>query len=677
MLSQGGRLAYRENMVAFSPAAPSAKRKVGLVQINNSFSGQSYLPYAVCLLQAYYEAHGRRAEETEFLLPIFSRMKVEEACEQLQEADIALFSTYVWNVRICCEIARRLKLLKPQVKIIFGGPQVPDRAENFLKENDFIDVVVHGEGEQVLVSLLDNLDSREWKGTPGISYMQHGQFCTNPKPARLKDMEDIPSPYLTGMFDKVMQANPDQKWIALWETNRGCPFSCTYCDWGSTTQSRVYQFGMERLHHEVEWFAEHRIDFVFCCDANYGILPRDVDITNYVAEVKMRTNFPKALSVQNTKNATERAYAVQKKLADAGLNKGVTLAIQSMDRETLKNIKRENISLDSYQELQRRFTRDRVETYSDYILALPGETYHATVDGIATLIENGQHNRIQFNNLSILPNAEMGNPEYQAKFGMVSVEADIINIHGSRADAESDILERQLLVIATSAMPKEDWVSTRSFCWWAALVHFDKILQIPIILTNKIAGVRYREILEAFADGDMTAYPVLAKVRDFFMKAARDIQAGGPEYIHSANYLDIFWPADELILIELIASGEINEFYDESQRLLIELAGPDASSVHPIIEEAVKLNRNLLKTPFSAEDVTLECNYNIFEFYKSVLMSEEIPLEDKPTAYRIDKSAQVYTNWDDFCREVIWYGNKKGAYLYTNQTVEPEIAGIY
>jgi len=33
--------------------------------------------------------------------------------------------------------------------------------------------------------------------------------------------------------------------------------------------------------------------------------------------------------------------------------------------------------------------------------------------------------------------------------------------------------------------------------------------------------------------------------------------------------------------------------------------------------------------------------------------------------------------WDDWCREVIWYGNKKGAYLYTNCTVEPEIAGIY
>jgi len=220
-------------------------------------------------------------------------------------------------------------------------------------------------------------------------------------------------------------------------------------------------------------------------------------------------------------------------------------------------------------------------------------------------------------------------------------------------------------------------VRTRVFCWFAALLHFNKTLQIPIIITNKVAGVRYREILEQFVQCDAKAFPTLDRVRQFFIQTARNIQNGGPEYVHSAQYLDIFWPADELVLIEQIASGEINAFYDESCRLLIQLAGAESTSAHPIIEEAVNLNRNLLKTPFSAEDVVVECNYNIFEFYKSVLLSEEIPLEKKPVAYEISKSSQVYTNWDDYCREVIWYGNKKGAYLYTNRVIEPEIAGIY
>ena len=158
--------------------------------------------------------------------------------------------------------------------------------------------------------------------------------------------------------------------------------------------------------------------------------------------------------MQNTKNATERAYLTQKILSDAGLNKGVALAMQSVDLTALASIKRDNISLETYMELQRRFTRDGVETYSDLILGLPGETYESFADGVQLLIETGQHNRIQFNNLSILPNAEMGDPAYQKKFGMVTVESKIINIHGERVELEDDVPELQDLVVATHSMPR-------------------------------------------------------------------------------------------------------------------------------------------------------------------------------------------------------------------------------
>jgi tRNA A37 methylthiotransferase MiaB len=651
--------------------------KIGMVQINNSFSGQSYLPYAVSLLEAYYKTMGKNTAGVEFLLPIYDRIPVDIAVKSLIDADIVAFSTYVWNIRISSEIAKRLKAQKPSIRIIFGGPQVPDVIEPFLRANPFVDIAVHGEGEQVFVGLIDERDGN-WQETPGISFLtSDGVIRTNPKVPRIKELDTIPSPYLSGALESLMQAHPHQKWIALWETNRGCPFSCTYCDWGSSTQSRVYQFSIERLYREIDWFAEKKIEFVFCCDANYGILPRDLDITQYAAEVKKKTSYPNALSVQNTKNATERAYLVQKTLSDAGLNKGVTLAIQSMDKQTLKNIKRENISLESYHELQRRFTRDRVETYSDYILALPGESFDATVNGICALIENGQHNRIQFNNLSILPNAAMGSKEYQKEFGMVIVETDIINIHGSLSEASNDIVERQQLVVGTAAMPKEDWVRTRAFCWLTALLHFDKVLQIPLLFVHKLGDVPFKEILMRFAEGDLTKYPVLAKICDFFRNAARDIQKGSPEFIYSKEYLDIFWPADELILINMIASGQINDFYDESQSLLLEILGGAAPSLKPIIEDAVKLNRNLLKVPFQSTDLDLSLRYNIMDCYKAYLVEEEVPIMESPVTYHINRTNQAYWTWDDYCREVIWYGNKKGAYLYTNSKVEPQIAGIY
>src|SRR5262249_3745501 len=297
------------------------------------------------------------------------------------------------------------------------------------------------------------------------------------------------SPYLAGTFDRLLADHPGHAWIALWETNRGCPFACTFCDWGSATAAKVIPFAEERLRAEVDWFARHRVEFVFCCDANFGILPRDVGLAEYVAVVKERTGFPRALSVQNTKNATERAYQTQKILSDAGLNKGVALSLQSVDPTTLDAVKRRNISLDTYLELQRRFTGDGVETYSDLILGLPGETCDSFVDGVARIIESGQHNRIQFNNLSILPNAEMGNPGYQAAHGLVTVPSRIINVHGALESADDDVIETQELVVATSAMPAPAWRRARACAWMTALLHFDKLLQIPFLVAHDLGGI--------------------------------------------------------------------------------------------------------------------------------------------------------------------------------------------
>lgn len=654
------------------------RNKVGLVQINNSFSGQSYLPYSVGLMQGYVQKHSALGNQLEFGLPIFQRLRVGEAVERLEDSAVVFFSTYVWNFRISCEIAKALKAKKPETVVVFGGPHVPNKADEFLLRHPYIDLAVHGEGERAAVAILDNLQKQSWDQVPGISFLREdGSFRHNLRGEKIKNLEDIPSPYADGIFEPLFREYPQQKWIASWETNRGCPFSCTYCDWGSATQSKVYQFGMDRLFREIDWFAKKEIDFIFCCDANYGILPRDLEITEYVAETKLKTGFPKALSVQNTKNATERAYKVQKMLSDAGLNKGVTLAIQSMDKETLKNIKRQNISLESYHELQRRFTRDRVETYSDYILALPGETHDATVEGICTLIENGQHNRIQFNNLSILPNAEMGNPEYQKKFGLETVENDIINIHGSLDDADNEILEKQEMVVGTAAMPKEDWAKTRAFCWLTALLHFDKVLQIPIMVTRNIADIRYREILEAFFRVPQRKHPILREIVDFFLAEAKKIQAGGPEFYLSKEFLNIFWPHDEFILIRLIHDEKLAAFYQEAERLLCELCGSSDNSLFPVIHDSIRLNQALLKIPFQFEDVEIHLNYNIMDFYQGLRIGESIPLEEKPRTLLIDRTSQRWNSWDDYCREVIWYGNKKGAYLYTNKVVTPEIAGIF
>lgn len=642
--------------------------KVGLVQINNSFSGQNYLPYAVAILQAYAQTYAKAPERYEFLLPVYSRIPVSQAVQNLQGAHVVAFSTYVWNIKISLEIARRIKQQNPETLIVFGGPQVPDRSsEEFMRRYPFIDVACHGEGEALFLQLLESYPNCNWAEIPSISFIEkNGLFVHHPKGGRIQDISIIPSPFLEGVFEPVMKANPQERWIGLWETNRGCPFSCTYCDWGSSTQSKVFRFDMERLFKEVDWFAEKKIEYIFCCDANYGILPRDLELTKYIAETKAKYGYPHALSVQNTKNATERSYQVQKLLSDSGLNKGVAMAMQSMDKSTLKKIKRHNISLESFQELQRRFTQDKVETYSDLILPLPGESYDTFFDGISKAIANGQHNRIQFNNLSILPNAEMGDPEYQEKYGMVTVESNIVNMHGSLRASEDDIYETQQLVIATNTMPKEDWCKTRSLCWMVALLYFDKMLQIPLLILHEVCAFSFREMFEVFTEGSLEGFPIFEEINNFFRQTAKDIQNGGEEYCKSKEWLNVWWPADEYIFIKLSVEDKLDAFYQEAKLLLTRFMDEKFISMPLILHESIRLNRSLVNQPFQTEDLELELWHNIWEVYQAARRGVKIPLEQETRTYHIDRVSATKHSWEDWYREVVWWGNKKGAYLYKN-----------
>jgi radical SAM superfamily enzyme YgiQ (UPF0313 family) len=653
---------------------------IGLVQINNSFSGQNYLPYSVACLQGYAETHAKDPARFKFLLPIYKRTPIREAVAQLSDADIVGFSTYVWNAEISFEIARRLKANNPEVLIVFGGPQVPDMPEEFLRTNSFIDIAIHNEGERYFLELLEQFPNRDWGHILSASYIKpDGSFQRNDSGQRMKNLGELPSPFLNGMFDNLLKACPDETWIGLWETNRGCPFQCTFCDWGSATAAKLNKFEEDRLLQEMDWFADNKIEFIFCCDANFGILPRDVDIANYAAKVKKEKGYPTALSVQNTKNATDRAYLTQKILSDAGLNKGVTLSMQSVDETTLKNIKRENISLDTYLELQRRFTKDQVETYSDLILGLPGETYQSFIAGVNTLIETGQHNRIQFNNLSILPNAEMGDPVYLKKYGMETVTSEIINIHGSREELDDDVAELQELVIATASMPRDQWRKTRAFCWMTAFLHFDKILQMPLIVLHELADIPYDQIIEAFMDVDANSSPLLADIRDFFLAEAKSIQDGGTEYVYSEDWLGIYWPADEYTFIRLTADAKMAGFFEEARTLLHKLAAEqNAESATEALDDAVNLNQALVSQPFLQDVLHVENNFNIIDFWTGIRTGEAQPMKKMSTSIEIDRAAAHYDDFNKWCQEVVWWGNKKGAYLYSQiHQSERQIAGIY
>lgn len=639
------------------------KTKIGLVQINNSFSNQNYFPYSVGILQAYAQKYLSNKENFVFLLPVYKRIPVADALEKLSAADIIFFSTYTWNINISLEIAKQIKKNKPQVITVFGGPEIPvNDIQNFMQKNPEVDIACGGEGEKTFLSVLENYSTRNWDKVPSISYKDSaGKTRKTSVCRRIPDLDEIPSPYITGVFEPLMEANPNENWIGLWETNRGCPFGCTYCVWGSDTQSKIYTHSLEKLYREIDWFSRRKIEFIFCCDANFGILPRDIEIVRYIADNKKKYGYPKAFSVQNTKNSTMRIYDIYKIMSDAGLSKGVALALQSVNPETLKSIKRTNISVDTFHELQKKFNEENIETFTDIILGLPSETYETFINGVCSVIENGQHNKIQFINLSVLTNSEMDGLEYQKKYGFKTVETKLINIHGSLESEE--IQETQKLVVGTNTMPKSDWIRTRVWSWMVSLLHFDKLLQIPFITLHNTYSVNFREMIDIFTYEKTT--PILSEIYSFFIDKAKNIQSGGAEFCESKKWLNIWWTPDELALINICAGNKLADFYNQSEQILSEfLNKKKIRNYKDILHDSVILNQNLVKLPFQNKNLDLKLSYNIWEGYRAGLSGKKNSLTAGNYNCEIDRTSNKWSSWEDWCREVVWYGNKRGSYLY-------------
>jgi len=629
--------------------------EVGLVQINMEptwsasalADGPRYalLPYSVALLQAHAERHARGRHA--FRVPVYGRQPVDEAVAALDGCDLVGFSLYVWNERISLEIARRLKERSPATRLVFGGPQVPDRAEEWLRANPFVDLACHGEGERTFTAILDGAEPQ------GVSWLEGGGFRHTPRAPRLDDYEELASPYLDGTFEPLLAAHPELSWIAMWETNRGCPFSCTFCDWGSATQSKVHRFGLERLQREIEWFAGKRVEIVYCADGNFGILARDVEIAEAIAASKRATGFPSYFYVNSTKNATERLYTIQKILAEQLGTNGVTMALQSVDEATLELVKRKNISLAHFEELQRRFTHDRVYTNTDVIIGLPGESYDSFAGGVSHIVASGQHNEIQFRNCYVLPNAELADPAYRAEHGLETVSQEIREAHVEieRVDEVPELID---VVVGTRTMPRADWVRAKVFAWLADALYFDRLLQLPFLLLGSEAGVPLRRLVELFAesDGPVTA-PLVAELR----AKAESIQQGGLEWFEGDGAGGILWPADQWFLLSLVRDGSLDAFYDEAADLLRVFDEHEL-----VVNDALELNRALFNAPTEGGEVEVTCWHTVWERYLAVIYDRDQPLESRLTRYTVDGDAYARRTLTDWYQHIVWcdWNDKRG-----------------
>ena len=651
---------------------------IGLVQFNANYAGQSYLPLSIGCLWSNYKTRGRWFGSFELNSILYKRQAVDECVAKLLGHKVVGFSLYTWNEQLSLAVARELKSRDSSIIIFAGGPQIPDSAKEWLIENNYIDVVIHGEGEIVFSELLDmffecdlNLLDSRFREIAGISYFENKEnsyfVSSSPRP-RNRDLE-LSSPFLDGFFDRVIQENPEERWMALWETNRGCPFSCTFCDWGSAINAKISKFDMSRITRELLWIAQAQIEFVFICDANFGILPRDVDIAKEIARVNSEYEYPKRVSTQSTKNVTERAFEVQCLLSNAGVSNGATLSMQSIYPDTLKAIKRQNISLSKYFELQTRFKAAKVPTYVDLILGLPEETLSSFKDGVSTLLELGQHDHIQFNNLSLLPNAEMGSKEEQLLYGFEVVTCAVESLHGLSRPDPGMPPEIQKVVVGTNTLKSKDWVEARAFAWMTSFIHLNKIAQLPILLCRSISDLKYQNIISDLMDSKS---PHLRELSNFFRSRAAHLQTTGEEYVSLDEYLGINWQADEYAFIDVVKKetlgSVISEVVDHLNRLTQQSnTSVDTNLIKVAFSELQEVSLNWLMLPAVTDDFDLELKTNSMDVCEKQKAGEKIELIYNTNTFKIGRTSDLdFVNLDflDWCKKVVWYRNKRGAYNY-------------
>jgi len=345
-----------------------------------------------------------------------------------------LFSNYMWSLDVNLQISSALKSRNPQNLTIHGGPSTPayqQACSDFMATNTSVDIAVHGEGEITVVELLEHVyrngDGNITYKTQDLNHVDGLTFrdttagvsglVRSSARSRLKEPDSIPSPYLSHAFD-VYEGNVE---AAIIETNRGCPFGCTFCDWGSATQQKVRKFDLDRVKQEIDWIARNGTRVLWIADANYGMYERDIELSEFIVETKNRYGFPREVVVNYTKNTTRRLTEIIKAFSAGGIISQGIISIQTTDEKTLEVINRQNIKVDKYDELAQIFAEENLPLSTDLMMALPGITVEAFDRDLQRYFDVDVS--VKAYPTQLLPNSPMADPEYIKKY-RIEVDKD-------------------------------------------------------------------------------------------------------------------------------------------------------------------------------------------------------------------------------------------------------------
>ncbi|MFI1277888.1 B12-binding domain-containing radical SAM protein [Micromonospora sp. NPDC020751] len=519
--------------------------------------------------------------------------QINEALNE-QVPDVFAFGNYSWNTALTNAVIGVVKQRHPKVVVAVAGPNIPTEkpiAQAGLRRNQAADFYISREGEHPLANLVETClglaDPSDVKGTVVdgcYSLTQEGLILQGDPLDRVGVLEEIPSPYLTGLCDDFL-ANPE--FIPLLQTSRGCPYRCTFCVAGHDWWSKLRAFSVERVKEEIDYIqARTSNPLLRIADENFGILPRDVEIAEHIRKVKDTFSYPSVVQVYTDKHLTKNVKQVTLLMRDLiPLN----ISFQSLDKQVLKNIKRVNVK-DTAIEEAAAFAREHSLVLStELIFGLPGETIDSFTNSLDKVLDHRFDNVVIYA-LNILDQAEMAFAEYREKFGLKTRFA--LSENGYSEYDSVQTFEMDELVVATSTIPEQEYLRFFKFIfffnfalfygWLRELVFFFETngVRATSVIRSMLADPEQCPTLAEFASRFLTGHRAMMRdTREEVAELIRELAESQPEQVTDNQFGAMRY--QYAVFSDLFTEGRfaevVHEFAQSGLRLHRELTGETPS----------------------------------------------------------------------------------------------------
>jgi len=592
---------------------------------------------------------------------LFVRDEVDKFVKQIKNPSVIGFSCFVWNWAFNNEVAKIIKEKYPDCLIIYGGQHQPSverlkHEQDFFKENPYVDIIVHGEGELTFEEiLLKNLKDKDWDSIAGITYQtENCKFKTTSTRKRIENIDVMPSPYLDGVMDKVVEMWKDKYiFTASVETVRGCPYRCTYCEIGSLYFQKLRTQSFDKMHKEFEWLAKNKVEYIDNADSNFGLYKeRDTKIVDLLVDLKKKYGFPIVFRNDWAKDKGIDLIPIAQKLKDGDMNKGLTMALQSLNPNTLKAIMRKNIISGNMEEFISKCNDIDLPLYAELIVGLPEETLDSFKDGVYKLIEMGLHNYSGIYPLSILPNTPFGDPNYIEKYKIKYTKTKALYYHIT--ESEIDESEEENIVVETSTMTFEDILKAHEFKWFMMINHFFGLTQFVARFLKNYSDIEYKDFYEKlqehFNDNPNTVLGNEIKELRVALKEVFTKNRYWGWYLEDKRT----WEFDEASIVKIWKKVDL--FYEEIKDFILE---SNYISDETILDTVIYFQKNSIVNPNKKYPYKLKLPYNIHD-----VINKRKPLTNGGYELTIDSNAKKnykgdYIKW---CRDLFWWGRKEGRY---------------